>query len=56
LLLDDIPLKEALERYEHELIQRALKKYGSQREAARALEVDQATISRKTRKYSSKTR
>ncbi len=54
LLLDDIPLKEALERYEHELIQRALKKYGSQREAARALEVDQATISRKTRKYSPK--
>lgn len=52
LLLDDVPLREALERCENLIIERALKKYGSQREAARALKIDQATVSRKARKYS----
>jgi PAS domain S-box-containing protein len=50
LPFEGLPLKEALERYEREIIARSLKKHGSQREAARALKVDQATISRKTRK------
>lgn len=53
-LFEDIPLKEAMERYERALIQRTLKKYGSQREAARVLKVDQATVSRKTRKLATK--
>lgn len=47
LLSEDIPLKDALERYEISIIERTLKKYGSQREAAKALRVDQGTISRK---------
>jgi PAS domain S-box-containing protein/TyrR family helix-turn-helix protein len=48
----DTPLKQALERYEQSIIQSALKKYGSQREAARKLNVNQATISKKIKKYS----
>ena len=50
LLSEDIPLKDALERYEISIIERTLKKYGSQREAAKALKVDQGTISRKLKK------
>ena len=34
------------------IIQQTLTKYGSQREAAKALKVDQGTISRKIKKYS----
>ena len=49
---EDIPLKEALEKYEGFIIEKTIKKYCSQREAANALKVDQATISRKIKKYS----
>jgi PAS domain S-box-containing protein len=52
LLSEGIPLKDALEKYEGSIIERTLKKYGSQREAAKALKVDQGTISRKIKKYS----
>jgi len=45
------PLKVALERYESMIIENAIHKYGSQREAAKALKVDQGTISRKLRKH-----
>jgi transcriptional regulator with PAS, ATPase and Fis domain len=45
------PLKVALERYESMIIEKAIQKYGSQREAAKALKVDQGTISRKLRKH-----
>jgi PAS domain S-box-containing protein len=48
---DDISLKEAVERYEKALIQRSVNKYGNQRRVAKMLKVDQATISRKIRKY-----
>ena len=50
LLFEGIPLKDALKRYEIEIIQRTMKKYGSQRETARVLKVNQATISRKSKK------
>ncbi len=49
-LSEGIPLKEALERCESIIIERAIKKYGSQREAAKILRVDQATISRKIKR------
>ncbi len=51
-LFEGIPLKDALNKCENLIIQRTLTKYGSQREAAKALRVDQGTISRKIRKYS----
>ncbi len=49
-LSEDIPLKDALKKYEISIIERTLRKYGSQREAAKVLKVDQATISRKIKK------
>ena len=52
LISEDIPLKDALKKYEISIIERTLKKYGSQREAAKALQVDQGTISRKIKKHS----
>jgi transcriptional regulator with PAS, ATPase and Fis domain len=52
LLSEGIPLKEALEKYERLIIERAIRKYGSQDEVARILKVDQGTISRKVKKYS----
>jgi PAS domain S-box-containing protein len=51
-LSEGISLKDALKKYEGLIIQRTIKKCGSQREAAKILKVDQATISRKIRKYS----
>jgi PAS domain S-box-containing protein len=51
LLGDGISLKEAIERYEKALIQRSMNKYGNQRRVAKMLKVDQATISRKIKKY-----
>jgi transcriptional regulator with PAS, ATPase and Fis domain len=51
-LSEGIPLKDALEKYENLIIERTIKKYGSQRDAAKALKVDQGTISRKIKKYS----
>jgi PAS domain S-box-containing protein len=53
-LNDGIPLRAALERCENIIIEKAINKYGSQREAARILGVDQATISRKIKKSSTK--
>jgi len=52
LISEDIPLKDALKKYEISIIERTLKKYGSQREVAKALQVDQGTISRKIKKHS----
>lgn len=49
---EDISLKEAVEKYENLVIKRTVKKYGSQRVAANILKVNQATISRKMKKYS----
>jgi len=51
-VFDGIPLKDALGKCEGLIIERAMKKYGSQREAAMALKVNQATISRKIKKFS----
>jgi len=51
-LFEGIPLKDALEKYEYLIIQHAVRKYDSQREVAKALKVDQGTISRKIKKYS----
>lgn len=50
-LYEGIPLRDALEKCESHLIERTFKKYGSQYEAAKILKVDQATISRKIKKY-----
>jgi transcriptional regulator with PAS, ATPase and Fis domain len=52
LLSEGIPLKDALEKYERLIIERAIQKYGSQHEVARILKLDQGTISRKIKKYS----
>ena len=49
--IEDKPLKEVMEHYESMIIETAMKKYGSQQEAANALKVDQATISRKMKKH-----
>jgi PAS domain S-box-containing protein len=49
-LYESDSLKEALEKYEGFIIKKAIKKYKSQREAAKMLKVDQATISRKLKK------
>ena len=43
---------ETINRYERSIIEQAIKKYGSQRLAAKALGLDQATVSRKMRKRS----
>jgi PAS domain S-box-containing protein len=50
-LSEGIPLKDALKKCEYAIIERAIKKYGSQRGAAKALRVDQANISRKIKRY-----
>jgi PAS domain S-box-containing protein len=51
-LPEGMSLREALDKYETMIIERAMQKYRSQREVARALRVDQATISRKMKKHS----
>jgi len=51
-LTEDIPLKEALDRCERFVIEKTMKKYGSQRKAAKILKVDHATIGRKMKKGS----
>lgn len=50
---EGLSLKQALARYENNLIQRAIERYGSKAAAARALGVDPSTIVRKSRKYPS---
>ena len=42
-----MPLKDAVESIEQEMIQRALEKYGNTRAAAKALGVNQSTVVRK---------
>jgi PAS domain S-box-containing protein len=49
---DNFSLKEALEKCETLILERAMKRYHSQHEIARVLKVNQATISRKIKKYS----
>jgi TyrR family helix-turn-helix protein len=51
LVGDGVSLKEAMEGYEKALIQRSMNKYANQRRVAKVLKVDQATISRKLKKY-----
>ena len=48
------PLKEAVEDIEEMMIRRALEKFGSTREAAKALGVNQSTIVRKIQMFNSK--
>jgi len=50
-LFEGIPLRDAIKKCESHIIENTLKKYNSQHEAAKALKVDQATISRKIKKY-----
>jgi len=52
LLSEGISLKDVLEKYQGLIIEKTIRKYGSQREAAKALKIDQGTISRKIKKYS----
>jgi len=47
-----LPLKEAVELLEEDLLNKAMKKYGTTRKAASALGVDQSTIVRKIQKFS----
>ena len=49
--LEGVSLKDALEKFESYIITNMIKKYGSQHETAKTLKVDQATISRKMKKY-----
>jgi len=49
-LQEDIPLKDALKQCENRIIERTIKKYGSQRRAAKVLKIHQATVSRKIKK------
>jgi len=48
---EGMSLKEALERCGNLIIDKAIKKYGSQREAAKILGVNQATISRRRKRF-----
>lgn len=46
-----IPLKDAVEEVEKQILERALKKFGSTRKTADILRVDQSTIVRKLKRY-----
>lgn len=48
---EGISLKEAVARYEKELLQKALTQYGTTYKAAQALKASQATIARKAKDY-----
>ena len=50
-LNETIPLKSAIEGVERQIIEQALKKYGSTRKAAKALKINQSTVVRKIRKH-----
>ena len=52
---EGLSLQEALEACEIRLIEQAIKKCRSQREAAKILKIHQGTISRKLKKYTLKT-
>ena len=51
ILPENIPFKRAIERAERQILEQALKKHGSTRKAARALQIDQSTVVRKIKKY-----
>lgn len=48
-----LPLKQALEQYEQEIIASAMEVYGSTRKVAKVLRISQSTVSRRVRKISS---
>lgn len=50
-LIESVTLREALEKFEEDMIREALSAYGTFSKAARALGVNQSTISRKAKKY-----
>lgn len=47
----EVPLQQAMESYEKELLKKAKEKYGSSRKVGVALQVDQSTVIRKLKKY-----
>ena len=47
----EVPLQQAMENYEKELLKKAKEKYGSSRKVGVALQVDQSTVIRKLKKY-----
>ena len=51
VLSDNVPFQKAIEQAERQIIEQALRKYGSTRKAAGALKVNQSTIVRKAKKY-----
>jgi len=48
---DELSLKESLEILEKQIIEKALKKYGTTYKAAESLKVSQSTIVRKAKEY-----
>jgi transcriptional regulator with PAS, ATPase and Fis domain len=48
---EDLPFRTIMDRTEKQVLQNALKKYGSTRRAARALMMDQSTLVRKMKRY-----
>lgn len=51
IVFDIMPLAEAVESVEIQILERAQKEYGSTREMAKILKVDQSTITRKMKRY-----
>ncbi len=51
VLSENVPFHKAIEQAEKQLLEQALKKYGSTRKIASALKVNQSTIVRKMKKY-----
>ena len=51
VLSENMPFQEAVEQAERQLLEQALKKYGSTRKIASALKVNQSTVVRKMKKY-----
>jgi PAS domain S-box-containing protein/TyrR family helix-turn-helix protein len=51
VLSENVPFHKAIEQVEKQLLEQALKKYGSTRKIASALKVNQSTIVRKMKKY-----
>jgi PAS domain S-box-containing protein len=50
-LNETIPFKRAIDDAERQILEQALKKYGSTRKAAKALKINQSTVVRKTKKH-----
>jgi transcriptional regulator with PAS, ATPase and Fis domain len=47
-----VPLKEAVDEVERQLIQKAMDLYKNTRNSAKALKIDQSTVVRKMKKFS----